>query len=141
MQTSIHASNGIRTQDPTVRARKDISCLRPHGHCDRPKSTNAFRKYAYLLYFRRSYKSNVTYLLTCDLFNDTVSSSGYIKSNDGQSANNWGKMLMEVVVARFSGTIPASAQGLTKTPKTVWTAGLSAEIQVSVINFLFNVNI
>jgi hypothetical protein len=37
---------------------------------------------------------------------------------------------MEVVVARFSGTIPASAQGLTKPPKTVWTAGLLAEIQI-----------
>jgi hypothetical protein len=29
------------------------------------------------------------YMFTCGLFNDTVSSSGYVKSNDGQSANNW----------------------------------------------------
>jgi hypothetical protein len=28
---------GIRTHDPSVRAGEDSSCLRPRGHCDRPK--------------------------------------------------------------------------------------------------------
>jgi hypothetical protein len=31
-QTNIHALNGIRTQDPSVRGREDSSCLRPRGH-------------------------------------------------------------------------------------------------------------
>jgi hypothetical protein len=34
--TDIHASSGIRTHDPSVRAGGDVSCLRPRGHCDRP---------------------------------------------------------------------------------------------------------
>jgi hypothetical protein len=34
-QTDMHASSGIRTHDPLVRASEDSSCLRPHGHCDR----------------------------------------------------------------------------------------------------------
>jgi hypothetical protein len=34
----IHASCGIRTHDPSVRAREDSSCLRQRGHCDRLKS-------------------------------------------------------------------------------------------------------
>jgi hypothetical protein len=33
--TDIHALIGIRTHDPSVRASKDSSCLRPRGHCDR----------------------------------------------------------------------------------------------------------
>jgi hypothetical protein len=33
--TDIHASSGIRTHDPSVRAGEDSSCLRPRGHCDR----------------------------------------------------------------------------------------------------------
>jgi hypothetical protein len=35
-ETDIHGLNGIRTQDPSVRAREDISCLRPRGNCDPP---------------------------------------------------------------------------------------------------------
>jgi hypothetical protein len=31
---NIHASNGIRTYDPSVWAGEDSSCLRPRGHCD-----------------------------------------------------------------------------------------------------------
>jgi hypothetical protein len=34
-QTDIHAWTGIRTHDLSVRAGKDISCLRQRGHCDR----------------------------------------------------------------------------------------------------------
>jgi hypothetical protein len=30
----LHASSGIRTNDPSVRAGEDGSCLRPRGHCD-----------------------------------------------------------------------------------------------------------
>jgi hypothetical protein len=37
--TDIHASSGIRTHDPSVRASEDSSCLRPHGHCDRHMKT------------------------------------------------------------------------------------------------------
>jgi hypothetical protein len=33
--TDIHASNGIRTHDPSVRASEDSSCLRTRGRCDR----------------------------------------------------------------------------------------------------------
>jgi hypothetical protein len=33
--TDIHASSGIRTYDPSVRAGEDVSYLRPRGHCDR----------------------------------------------------------------------------------------------------------
>jgi hypothetical protein len=37
IKTHIHqASGGIRTQDPSVSAGEDSSCLRPRGHCDRP---------------------------------------------------------------------------------------------------------
>jgi hypothetical protein len=36
MQTNIHALNGIRTHDSSVRESEDSSCLRPNGHCDRP---------------------------------------------------------------------------------------------------------
>lgn len=35
MGVYIHASCGIRTQDPNVRAGEDLSRLRPHGHCNR----------------------------------------------------------------------------------------------------------
>jgi hypothetical protein len=35
-QTDIHVSSGIRTHDPSVWAGEDGSCLRLHGHCDRP---------------------------------------------------------------------------------------------------------
>jgi hypothetical protein len=34
-QTDIHALNGIRTHDPSVRASEDSSCLRSRGHRDR----------------------------------------------------------------------------------------------------------
>jgi hypothetical protein len=34
--TDIHALSGIRTDDPSVRASEDSSCLRPRGHCDSP---------------------------------------------------------------------------------------------------------
>jgi hypothetical protein len=34
--TDIHASSGIRTHDPSVRASEDSSCPRPRGQCDRP---------------------------------------------------------------------------------------------------------
>jgi hypothetical protein len=34
MHTDIHASSGIRTHDPSVRAGEDGSCLRPRGHYD-----------------------------------------------------------------------------------------------------------
>jgi hypothetical protein len=33
--TDIHASSGIRTHDPSVRAGEDGSCPRTRGHCDR----------------------------------------------------------------------------------------------------------
>jgi hypothetical protein len=33
--TDIHVSSGIPTHNPSVRAGENISCLRPHGHCDR----------------------------------------------------------------------------------------------------------
>jgi hypothetical protein len=33
--TDIHALSGIRSDDPSVRASEDSSCLRPHGHSDR----------------------------------------------------------------------------------------------------------
>jgi hypothetical protein len=33
--TDIHASSGIRTHDPSVRAVEDGLYLRPRGHCDR----------------------------------------------------------------------------------------------------------
>jgi hypothetical protein len=36
-RTHIHASNGIRTHGPSVRAVKDRTCLRPRGHWDRLK--------------------------------------------------------------------------------------------------------
>jgi hypothetical protein len=34
--TDLHASSGIRTHYPSVRASEEGSYLRPHGHCDRP---------------------------------------------------------------------------------------------------------
>jgi hypothetical protein len=34
-RTHIHASSGIRTLDPIVRAVEDSTCLRPRGHWDR----------------------------------------------------------------------------------------------------------
>jgi hypothetical protein len=35
INVDIHEASGIRTHDPCVRAREDISCLRWRGHCDR----------------------------------------------------------------------------------------------------------
>jgi hypothetical protein len=35
-----HTSSGIRTQDPSVRAGEDGSCLRQLGHCDRSINPN-----------------------------------------------------------------------------------------------------
>jgi hypothetical protein len=40
MHTDIHASSGIRTHDPSIRAGEDVSCLRPRDHCDRRVSMN-----------------------------------------------------------------------------------------------------
>jgi hypothetical protein len=39
--TDIHALNGIRTQDPSVRENEDSWCVRPRGHCDRRQSPEA----------------------------------------------------------------------------------------------------
>jgi hypothetical protein len=36
INTDIHALSGIRTHNLGVRASKNSSCLRQHGHCDRP---------------------------------------------------------------------------------------------------------
>jgi hypothetical protein len=35
--TAIHVLSGIRTHDPSVRAREESLCFRPRGHCDRPQ--------------------------------------------------------------------------------------------------------
>jgi hypothetical protein len=35
--TDIHVLSVIRTHDPIVLANEDGSCLRPRGHCDRPR--------------------------------------------------------------------------------------------------------
>jgi hypothetical protein len=40
MHTDIHALSGIRTHDPSLRAKEDSSCLRPRGHCDRQSKTS-----------------------------------------------------------------------------------------------------
>jgi hypothetical protein len=37
----IHASSGIRTQDPSIRATEYSSCLRYRSHCDRLFNTHA----------------------------------------------------------------------------------------------------
>jgi hypothetical protein len=42
-RTDIHASSGIWTQDPSVWAREDSSCLRPRGHCDRRCVSNLLK--------------------------------------------------------------------------------------------------
>jgi hypothetical protein len=47
---NIHASSGIRTHEPNVRAREDSSCLRLRGYCDRHKDTFSLQ---FTLYFRR----------------------------------------------------------------------------------------
>jgi hypothetical protein len=38
-RTDTHASSGIQTHDPSVRAGEEGSCLRPRSHCDRPHRT------------------------------------------------------------------------------------------------------
>jgi hypothetical protein len=43
--TDIYALSGIRTNDPSVQAREDSSCLRPRGHCDRLKLFCTFLKF------------------------------------------------------------------------------------------------
>jgi hypothetical protein len=35
LNTDIHASDGIRSNNSSVRSGEDISCRRPRGHCDR----------------------------------------------------------------------------------------------------------
>jgi hypothetical protein len=40
----MHASSGIRTHDPSVRAGEDSSRLRPRGHCDRLIMNNGSHK-------------------------------------------------------------------------------------------------
>jgi hypothetical protein len=54
--TDIHASTGIRTHDPSVRAGEDGSCLRLRGHCDR-----RFRPY------RVGFMTNLVCLTTLDI--------------------------------------------------------------------------
>jgi hypothetical protein len=39
-KTGIHASSGIRTYDPSIRASEDSSCLRPQWHRHRHSSTS-----------------------------------------------------------------------------------------------------
>jgi hypothetical protein len=36
INANIHALSGIQTNDHSIRAGEDSSCLRSHGHCDRP---------------------------------------------------------------------------------------------------------
>jgi hypothetical protein len=43
--TDIYALSGIRTHDQSVRTSEDSSCLRPSGHCDRPKFELGALKY------------------------------------------------------------------------------------------------
>jgi hypothetical protein len=45
MHTDIHASSGIRTHEPSVRAGEDSSCLKPRGHRDRPIFCTVHFKY------------------------------------------------------------------------------------------------
>jgi hypothetical protein len=49
--TDIHALNGIRIHDPSVRAGEDSSCLRPRDHCDRHVCTTNRRKFEYKALF------------------------------------------------------------------------------------------
>jgi hypothetical protein len=47
-RTYIHASSGIQTHDPSVRAAEDSSCLRLRGHWDR--HMNDHKETKYLIY-------------------------------------------------------------------------------------------
>jgi hypothetical protein len=52
--TDIHASSGIPTHDPSVRAGEDGSCIRQRGHCDRLVFFNRRfenKRYFNLIYF------------------------------------------------------------------------------------------
>jgi hypothetical protein len=65
----INVSSGIRTHDPSFRAGEDDSCLRPHGHCDRPSvyhSQNLFLKADFNTVFQYPFpvsKFSLTHLL------------------------------------------------------------------------------
>jgi hypothetical protein len=62
--TDIHALNGIRTHDPSVRASEDTSCLRPRGHCDRHKRYSQFGNFRSLCtvpYLSRPIYENKTF--------------------------------------------------------------------------------
>jgi hypothetical protein len=43
INSDIHASNGIRIHDSSVRAGEDCSCLRPRSHCDRHTFSNSLK--------------------------------------------------------------------------------------------------
>jgi hypothetical protein len=60
-QTDIHASSGIRTHGPSVRASEDSSCLRPRSHCDQQIGQYSDRLWAGWLGFS-SQKGQETFL-------------------------------------------------------------------------------
>jgi hypothetical protein len=78
--TDIKALNGIRTHDPSVRAIKDSSCLRPRGHCDRLNKlwhynkiisicSNISPRYSYYIYGANSNATPIWRFLLGDLYN------------------------------------------------------------------------
>jgi hypothetical protein len=58
--TDIHASSGIRTNDASVRAGEDGSCLRSRGHCDRYSSNYLIKQRLKSHYDNQSHLSQVT---------------------------------------------------------------------------------
>jgi hypothetical protein len=60
--TDIHASSGIRNNDPSVPASEDSSCLRPGGHCDRPRTI------IFVLMYHRHKLLDLIYLTKCSLW-------------------------------------------------------------------------
>jgi hypothetical protein len=57
---NIHASSGIRTHDPSVRANEDSSCLRPRGYCDRPLGIILVTKWRRITWMRNLFRIVVT---------------------------------------------------------------------------------
>jgi hypothetical protein len=82
-RTDIHALSWIPTDDPSIRAAEDLSCLRPRGHCDRHHYRLADYKYFVVTTMFINFKFIVKdwNLFLCELSFVVVTSEFHIHQN------------------------------------------------------------
>jgi hypothetical protein len=88
---NIHALNGIRTYDPSVRGSKDSSCLRRRGYCDRQPIYihNSFT-------IMRTKHVTVSYLCNASVTHDSSSEPASGFQNEIMQGNNWYKLFTRI---------------------------------------------